>query len=250
MFESNNSKPKLNTTLVISIIGGILATFLILAVGLNYMPSGNKDDNSSSSASNQYSKPIEEPVSTEVSETQAEFNEAFYTGLKEKMRTSAKISGVKALSDTSLSKDNIEVRLHLLPGFYAPVYKGFAVENSILILKRENMNWSGQVIRNVIKSSADTKEKITVPLNPPQSGWDDLWQKLQTAGVSAKPTKSETEVKNNLNLYVVESRENGNYTYSYFHAPKEKSPIEEEKRIAAIFNLIAKEFDVLDFKAS
>jgi hypothetical protein len=121
-----------------------------------------------------------------------------------------------------------------------------------LILKKDGSNWSGKIIRNVIKSNSDkanAKEKIVTELTQPASGWENLWAKLQEIGVLAPPTKSETEVKTSSTLYMIEGKENGKYTYSYFHMPKETSQIPEEKRIAAAFNLLAKEFEAADMKA-
>lgn len=189
------------------------------------------------------------PVEVENTQDMKIVNEVFYAGLKNKLRDTAIKNGLKPLAADSLPKENIEIRLYLFASFFAPVYKGLPMDEGVLILQKNGANWSGKIIRNVIKPNS-AKERITTPLNLPASGWENLLQKLQSDNIFAPPEKAETTSKNDTSLYVIETKENGSYNYYYFHVPKENSAIEEEKRVAVIFNLIAKEFDATDFKAS
>jgi hypothetical protein len=248
LFTDLVAQPKTNKNLVVGILCGLLVVFGVLIGSWGYNPFAGVG-NGVSTNSNQNTNLAPPPAESGSDMTQ--FNEAFYESLKGKLAAWATKNGLKPLASVSLPKESIELRLYLLADFYGPIYKGVTVEDSNLILKREKGVWSGRIIRNVIKANSanDAKEKIVTPLNEPLSGWDNLWQKLREQGVAAPPTKSERAVRTGSALYAVESRENGKYSYFYFHVPKEKSEIDEERRIAAIFNLVAKEFDASDLKA-
>ena len=248
MFGDVVAQPKTNKNLVVGILCGLLVVFGVLIGSWGYNPFAGAGV-AVSTNSNQNTNVAPPPAESGSDMTQ--FNEAFYESLKSKLAAWATKNGLKPLASVSLPKESIEIRLYLLADFYGPIYKGVTVEDSNLILKRDKDVWSGQIIRNVIKANSanDAKEKIVTSLSQPLSGWDNLWQKLREQGISAPPTKSERAVRTGSALYAVESRENGKYSYFYFHVPKEKSEIDEERRIAAIFNLIAKEFDAPDLKA-
>jgi hypothetical protein len=186
---------------------------------------------------------------TYVSPEMVQFNQRFYEDLKARLKKSAQDKGLSPLAEASLAKDAIEVRFYMFADFYGPSYKGYAVEESILAMKKDGSGWSAKIVRNVLKDS-DKKEKMTENLPQPASGWDNLWQQLQNEGVLAKAELAEPEVKTSSRLYVIESKVNGTYNYVYFHQPKEKTEIPEEQRIAKLFNLIAKELGVSDVKAS
>ncbi len=234
--------PKSRSDLIVSVIFGtlIILSVLVLAWNYNFF---SKNDTASVTNSNKI-----ETVPAAPSDLR-KYNETFYLGLKTRLQTYSKANNLKPLSDAVLPKDSIEIRLYLFAGFYAPIYKGFAVDDSVLVIKRDNTTWSGKIIRNVIKSNS-AEEKLTTSLNQPTSGWENLWQQMQNIGVFAPPTLSENSIKSDSSLFVIESKENEKYNYSYFHIPKESSAIDEEKRIASIFNLIAQEFEISDLKAS
>ncbi|HRH41083.1 MAG TPA: hypothetical protein PKY82_05515 [Pyrinomonadaceae bacterium] len=241
-----DNQSKSRSDLLFGVIAGILFIFSALLLVWNFNLFGKK------SATVEANSNKKTPI-VESTPDLRKFNETFYAGLKDRLANYSKDNGLKPLADNALPNESLEIRLYLLAGFYGPVYKGFAVGDSVLILKKDNANWSGTIIRNVIKSNSDkpnAREKIITSLNSPVSGWENLWQTLQNNGIFAPPTLSENIIKTDATLYVIESNANGKYTYSYFHTPKESSPIDEEKRIAGIFNLIAKEFDISDLKAN
>ncbi len=187
--------------------------------------------------------------STYVSPEMVKFNQRFHQDLKPRLKLSAQNKGFSSLSEAALPKDSLEVRFYLFADFYGPSYKGYAVEESVLVLKKDGSGWSAKIVRNVLKNS-DKKEKISETLTQPASGWDNLWQQLQSEGILTKAELAETEVKTSSRLFVIESKVSGSYNYVYFHQPSEKSEIAEERRIAKLFSLIAKELSVSDVKAS
>lgn len=175
-----------------------------------------------------------------------EFHKQFKAGLPDRLQRISREGGVGPISSG-------EIRLYQIHSFFAPAYKGFAVDNSLIILSRSGSSFSGKAVRNVIKSasgSKDGKQLLSETLPAPKSNWPALWQMLENEGVFVNQTEFGRKVRPDTTLYVIETKTSEATQISYFHTPKSTSANPDEQRIARIFNLIAAEFDFSDVKAN
>lgn len=175
-----------------------------------------------------------------------EFQKQFKAGLPDRLRRISSEGGIGPISTG-------EVRLYQIHSFFAPPYKGFAVDNSLIILTRSGSSFSGRAIRKVIKSSSgskDGKQLLSETLPAPKSNWPALWQMLENEGVFVNQTEFGRKVRPDTTLFVIETRTSEVTQISYFHTPKSTSTNPDEQRIARIFNLIAAEFEFSDVKAN
>ena len=177
-----------------------------------------------------------------------EYNEVFYKSVGAKLVKQSSAFGLKPLSGVSVGKDSVEIRFYVLPVSTGPLYKGFTVEESVLVLKRYNSNWTAEAIRQVNKTART--EKVVETLNAPKSGWDSLWQQLQNYDVLNVASDDKDGFEKVSWLYVIETKANGKYHYGYFHPPKKTVSTKGEPNFANIFSLIADEFNASDFKAN
>lgn len=177
-----------------------------------------------------------------------EYNAGFFKEVGANLVKKAGSFGLKPLANISLGKDSVELRFYVFPVSTSPLYKGFTVDESVLVLKRENSAWTAEAIRQVNKSTK--KEKMSEQLNAPKSAWDNLWQQLQTYKVLNAPADEKDGFETVSWLYIIETKANGKYHYGYFHSPKKTGSTKEEQNFANIFALIADEFNASDFKAN
>lgn len=177
-----------------------------------------------------------------------EYNEVFYKSVGAKLVKQSGVFGLKPLSGVNVGKDSAEIRFYVLPVSTGPLYKGFTVEESVLVLKRDGSNWTAEAVRQVNKTAK--AEKVVETLNAPKSGWDNLWQQLQNFDVLNVASDEKDGFEKVSWLYVIETKANGKYHYGYFHAPKKASTNKAEQNFANIFLLIADEFNASDFKAN
>jgi hypothetical protein len=196
--------------------------------------------------------PIPSPAKTEVAEDSApaskEYNETFFKEVGARLVKKSATFGLKPLSGVNVGKDSMELRFYVFPVSTGPLYKGFTVEEGVLILKTDGINWTGEAVRQVNKTAK--AEKVAETLNAPKSGWDNLWQQLQNLDVLNATADDKDGFEKVSWLYVIETKANGKYHYGYFHAPKKASSNKAEQNFANTFALIADEFSAPDFKAN
>lgn len=147
---------------------------------------------------------------------------------------------------------DLEARFYLFAGFSFPKYQDRVVNNSVLILKRTNENWSAKIIRDTIRlqeSEPRPKKRISEELNPPTSNWESFWQHLKNEKVLSLSTGEFDGGGADTWLYVIETKVNDEYRFYHFNSPFEACEIIESRQVAKIFNLLAKEFNVADISA-
>lgn len=191
---------------------------------------------------------VSENVIEESAPASKDYNEVFFKEVGTKLVKKSGSFGLKPLSGVSIGKDSMELRFYVFPVSTGPLYKGFTVEEGVLILKRDSANWTAEAVRQVNKTAK--AEKVAEPLNAPKSGWDNLWQQLQNFDVLNATADDKDGFEKVSWLYVIETKANGKYHYGYFHAPKKTSTNKAEQNFANIFSLIADEFNASDFKAN
>src|SRR5689334_19384181 len=81
--------------------------------------------------------PTPKPQITVVDEDTAKFNQRFYEDLKPRLKKSAQDKGLPSLAEASLPKDAVEVRFSMFADFYGPSYKGYSVQESVLVVKKD-----------------------------------------------------------------------------------------------------------------
>jgi hypothetical protein len=177
-----------------------------------------------------------------------EYNAEFFKSIGNRLKNKAASFGLKPLANSSLGKDSLEIRFYVFPVSTGPLYKGFTVDESVFILRRENSNWTAEAVRQVNKTAK--AEKVVEQLTAPKSGWDNLWQQLQNYDVLNAGADEKDGFETVSWLYIIESKTNGKYQYGYFHAPKKQGSTKEEQNFANIFSLLADEFGASDFKAN
>jgi hypothetical protein len=177
-----------------------------------------------------------------------EYNEVFFKETANRLKTKAANFGLKPLSGVSVGKDSLEMRFYVFPVSTGPLYKGFTVDEGVLILKRNNAVWSAEAVRQVNKTAK--VEKVVEQFNAPKSGWDNLWQQLQNYDVLNPPADEKDGFEKVSWLYIIETKADGKYRYGYYHAPKKKGSTKEEQNFANIFSLLADEFNASDFKTN
>lgn len=177
-----------------------------------------------------------------------EYNQVFFKEVGNKLTKKAAAFGLKPLSTVGLGKDSLEMRFYIFPVSTGPLYKGFTVDESVFILKRNDTVWTAEAVRQVNKTAK--AEKVVEQINAPKSGWDNLWQQLQNYDVLNAAADEKDGFETASWLYIIESKANGKYHYGYFHAPKKSGSTKEEQNFANTFSLIADEFNASDFKAN
>lgn len=177
-----------------------------------------------------------------------EYNEVFFKEVGNKLSKKAVAFGLKPLSSISLGKDSMEMRFYIFPVSTGPLYKGFTVDESVFILKRNDAVWTAEAVRQVNKTAK--AEKVVEQLSAPKSGWDNLWQQLQNYNVLNAAADEKDGFETASWLYIIETKAGGKYHYGYFHAPKKQGSTKEEQNFANAFSLLADEFNASDFKAN
>ncbi len=191
--------------------------------------------------------PSAEEIVEELPPADKEYNEWFYKKVAETLKTKAGVFSLKPLATSNVGKDDIEIRFYVFPGYYGPIYKGYTVEESVFVLKRTNSVWTAEGIRKVNKAKKVENETEKYP--EPKSGWDGLWQKLESHDILNVYADDKENFNRDVWLYAIEMKANGKYKHGYYHNPRKKAPTKEEKNFADIFALIAEEFGATDFQS-
>ncbi len=184
----------------------------------------------------------------EESAASKEYNEVFFKGIGTKLITKSSAFGIKSLPGSRLGKDDVELRFFVFPSSTGPLYKGFTVDESVFILRKINGSWEAEAVRKINK--VDKIEKVVEKMNEPKSGWEAIWQQLQTYEILNAPADPKDGFESEKSLYVIETKANSKYHYGYFHSPKKQGSTKEEQNFANIFSLIADEFNASDFKTN
>ena len=151
----------------------------------------------------------------------------------------AKQGRLKTLRSAALPGDDFEVRVW--NGFGLTLLEGF-------VLKRSGAQWSAIHLRGITRNSRPQEFQKT--LQPPKSGWDKSWQRLQDAGILSLPDAfaigcSPMDVDGM--SYVVEYNRDGIYR-TYLYDNPDNAKCDEAKRMIEIGNMIAEEFNLLIMK--
>ena len=148
----------------------------------------------------------------------------------------AKRSRLETLRSGALPGDDFEVRVW--HGFGLTLLEGF-------VLKRAGGQWSAIHLRGITRNMSSQEFQKT--LQPPKSGWDKSWQRLQDAGILSLPDAFAIECSPMINdgmSYVVEYNRNGIYR-TYLYDNPDYAKCNEAKRMINIGNIIAEEFNLL-----
>jgi hypothetical protein len=148
----------------------------------------------------------------------------------------AKRSRLETLRSAAFPGDDFEVRVW--HGFGLTLLEGF-------VLKRAGAQWSAIHLRGITRNMPSQEFQQT--LQPPRSGWDKSWQRLQDAGILSLPDAfaigcSPMDVDGM--SYVVEYNRDGIYR-TYMYDNPENAKCDEAKRMIEIGNMIAEEFNLL-----
>ena len=214
----------------------VLASFSSCFISDRHMPQNNA-----------VQTPTPQITEEERSTAPQEYNEKFNKKVAERLRNKAGDFSLKPLATSSLGKDDMEIRLYVFPGYYGPIYKGFSVEESVFVIKKINSVWTAEGIRKVNKTKKVETE--TEKYAEPKSGWDNLWQKLESNNIVNLRSDEKESGGRDIWFYAIETRVNGKYQYTYYHSPRKKAPAKEEQDFANIFALIADEFGATDFQS-
>lgn len=215
----------------------VLASFSSCFISDRHMPQNNTTPTPTPQAM----------VEEEPPPADKEYNEWFYKKVAETLKTKAGVFSLKPLATSNVGKDDIEIRLYIFPGYYGPIYKGYTVEESVFVLKRINSVWTAEGIRKVNK--AKKVENENEKYEQPKSGWDNLWQKLESYDILNVYADDKENFNRDIWLYAIEMKANGKYKHGYYHNPRKKAPTKEEQNFANIFALIADEFNATDFQS-
>jgi hypothetical protein len=145
--------------------------------------------------------------------------------------------GMTSLRKTLLPEGDLEVRF-----WYAP----FPAIHGVII-KRSGKDWSAFFIRQ--REITDPLSAQQQSLDPPQSGWEPVWQNLKDKGILVLPDSTKTECGASLDGigYVVET--NVDYKYrTYWYSNPSFCTGDEAKRIVAIEKIIREEFRIASLK--
>ena len=148
----------------------------------------------------------------------------------------AKQGRLKTLRSAALPGDDFEVRVW--HGFGLTLLEGF-------VLKRAGAQWSAIHLRGITRNMRSQEFQKT--LQPPKSGWDKSWQRLQDAGILSLPDAFGIECSPmdvDGMSYVVEYNRDGIYR-TYMYDNPENAKCDEAKRMIKIGNIIAEEFNLL-----
>lgn len=143
---------------------------------------------------------------------------------------------LETLRVRALPGDDFEVRVW--HGFGLTLLEGF-------VLKRSGAQWSAIHLRGIPRNKRPQEFQKT--LQPPKSGWDKSWQRLQDAGILSLPDAfaidcSPMDVDGM--SYVVEYNRDGIYR-TYMYDNPDNAKCDEAKRMIEIGNMIAEEFNLL-----
>ena len=142
---------------------------------------------------------------------------------------------LRSLRLGALPGDDLEVRVW--HGFGLTALQGF-------VLKRTGGQWSAVHLSGIVRNAPLQESQQT--LQPPKSGWDRCWKRLQAAGILSLPDAVAIGCSAMINdgmSYVVEYNSDGVYrTYMYDNPVYAKCG--EAKRMIVIGNTIAEEFNV------
>lgn len=147
----------------------------------------------------------------------------------------AKLAGLHRLDSATLAGDDLEVRVWI--GFGLLPLQGF-------VFARKGGRWSGLHLLPV--SPGLSRRNYQQALTSPNSGWDELWNRLTREGILTLPDSS--QLKNEVVVFdgehfVVEIRANGTYrTYRYSNPEVQKWP--EAKHMIRIVEIIFAEFSI------
>jgi hypothetical protein len=144
-----------------------------------------------------------------------------------------KLSGIKELRKTYLSKDDLEVR----------IWRGFGLSDTegILIRKIDKIWYAYHIKANNYINSTKTELNSLIP---PKSGWETFWDKITEKGILRLPGNlgRDCEVSSLDGMsYVVEYHYKNEYrTYRY---SMNFSTCNEAKKLEEIGEIFAEEFD-------
>lgn len=147
----------------------------------------------------------------------------------------AKRGRLETLRSGALPDDNFEVRVW--HGFGLTALEGF-------VLKRASAQWSAIHLNGITRSAPSQESQET--LQPPKSGWDKCWQRLQGAGILSLPDAAAigcSAMATDGLSYVVEYNRDGIYR-TYMYDNPDYAKCDEAKRMIEIGNIIAEEFNI------
>lgn len=167
---------------------------------------------------------------------------------KEKLNR-LKTFGLYDLEKRQLVKDDLEIRVWQINSLFMRVYKNVAVSESVFILKRTNGNWSAEVLRNTVEGKSDVEKLIRTKLDAPKSGWENVWRNLVDNELLTFPDSVSDEVDYGTDamIFITETKVDGIFKIYENSGGRE---IRKVRHTAKIFNIIAEEFDLEDFRAT
>jgi hypothetical protein len=146
--------------------------------------------------------------------------------------------GMTSLRKTLLPEGDLEMRFWYVP---FPAIHG-------VIIKRSGKDWSASFLRE--RKVADPSSVELLTLEPPKSGWENVWQRLKDLGVLTLPDRTNTTCEGDImdgSDYIVETNVDHKYR-TYRYGNPRLSTCDEAKRIVAIAEIIWEEFRLSSLK--
>ena len=145
----------------------------------------------------------------------------------------AKVAKLNDLRSTEFANNNdLEIRVWM--GFGITTLKGY-------VIKRDGGQWSALKIPGI--RPQDPRSRVNVSLTP-KSGWEQLWNSLQSEGILTLPDSSQLpggEYFTDGISYVVEINMNKSYR-TYMYGSPEIQPQPEARRMTRIAQILNDEF--------
>lgn len=155
----------------------------------------------------------------------------------EEIAKRAEVAQLAPLKSATLSGSDLEIRL----------WRGFGLAPlEGLVLKRRGGNWSAVHLRPI--NSSILNEESQQVLYPPKSGWNHLWDRISTEGITIlpdPPPQGDEEIYPDGESYVIEVNTNRGYrTYRYGVTNNHQNSEErkEERKIDKIVTILYDEF--------
>lgn len=178
--------------------------------------------------------------------------EKFNQQYEDNFKKASKKLGLTNLEDSSLSRNDIEIRFHRVSsGYIVFEHNDLSITSSVLVLQRIDNKWNAKIILRPSQTKDDTKANNLVIENIVLSDLDleKTYQKLFSENISFLFQNQSKMLYSDATLYAIETKINNKYDFTFSYVPNEASEEKDSKQIAKLFNIAAKEFELDHFQA-
>ena len=178
--------------------------------------------------------------------------EKFNQQYEDNFKKASKKFGLTNLEESSLSRNDIEIRFHRVSsGYIVFEHNDLLINTSILVLKRVDGKWDAKVISNTFETKDNAKVYKLITEIPKLSDSDlkNTYQKLTNERIITLTPNQTLEMFGDATLYAIETKINKKYDFTFSYVPNDASEEKDSKQIAKLFNIVAKEFELHYFQA-